>query len=228
MLGRELKSRMAQVPRLFDRYWIGLQRSVHGAYHWKTGEPLREFAWHPRTDYMHNAGTLFIDRYSNWSGLTMRYSLEDPNQKLPSICQAPLITGIPWLRVELRDSGQRMELRCRVSAEIIPGSILWYKDGIAVQGDRASTGDNHNTTLVFQRPTPANPYLQGYYWCEGMSVPDFLPVESKKTLVRFPAHDETHIPFEACFPVGQLERQSHPLHLNKVPLEAADDFVPSQ
>ncbi|XP_037515822.2 adhesion G-protein coupled receptor G6 [Rhipicephalus sanguineus] len=116
----------------------------------------------------------------------MRYSLEDPRRRLPSICQAPLRTGAPWLRVDRRDSGQRVVLTCRVSAEIIPGSVLWYKDGIAVHGDRARTADGHDTRLVIERAAPVNPYLQGYYWCEGISVPNFVPVESTKTLVRFP------------------------------------------
>ncbi|XP_054919783.1 uncharacterized protein [Dermacentor andersoni] len=174
------------VPRQYDRYWIGLQRSPDGVYVWENGDPLREFAWHPRTDYKHSAGTLFVDRYSVRWGLTLRYSLEDPRRKLPSICQAPLQTGTPWLRVEQRNSGRRVVLTCRVSAEIIPGSVLWYKDGIAVQGDRASTPGGHDTTLVIEEATPASPFLQGYYWCEGISVADFGPVESRKTLVRFP------------------------------------------
>ncbi|XP_070385625.1 uncharacterized protein [Dermacentor albipictus] len=174
------------VPRQFDRYWIGLQRSPDGVYVWENGDPLREFAWHPRTDYRHGAGTLFVDRYSVQEGMTLRYSLEDPRRKLPSICQAPLQTGTPWLRVEQRNSDRRVVLTCRVSAEIIPGSVLWFKDGIAVQGDRANTPDGHDTTLVIEGATPTSPYLQGYYWCEGMSVADFGPVESRKTLVRFP------------------------------------------
>ncbi|KAL3189050.1 hypothetical protein MRX96_003194 [Rhipicephalus microplus] len=173
------------VQRQFDRFWIGLQRSTSGIYKWETGELLHDFAWHPRTDYRHSAGTLFVDRYFLQRGLSMRFSLEDPSRKLPFICQAPLRTGTPWLRVERRDRGQRVVLTCRVSAEIIPGSLLWYKDGIAVQGDRVRTADGNDTTLVIERTTPENPYLQGYYWCEGINVADFRPAESKKTLVRF-------------------------------------------
>ncbi|XP_049516411.1 uncharacterized protein LOC119443027 isoform X4 [Dermacentor silvarum] len=37
-----------QVPREFDRYWIGLQRSPGGVYKWENGDPMREFAWHPQ------------------------------------------------------------------------------------------------------------------------------------------------------------------------------------
>ncbi|KAL1485646.1 hypothetical protein MTO96_031808, partial [Rhipicephalus appendiculatus] len=91
----------------------------------------------------------------------------------------------PWLRVDRTDRGQSVVLTCRVSAEIIPGSVLWYKDGIAVHGDRVRTADGQDTTLVIERADPVNPYLQGYYWCEGITVADFRPVESKKELVRF-------------------------------------------
>ncbi|XP_037269064.1 uncharacterized protein LOC119160896 isoform X3 [Rhipicephalus microplus] len=94
--------------------------------------------------------------------------------------------GTPWLRVERRDRGQRMVLTCRVSAEIIPGSVLWYKDGIAVLGDRVRTADGNDIVLVIEKAAPENSYLQGYYWCEGVNVVDFRPVESKKLLVRFP------------------------------------------
>ncbi|KAL1436733.1 hypothetical protein MTO96_049412, partial [Rhipicephalus appendiculatus] len=209
----------SNVPRQFDRFWIGLQRSSGGVYQWETGEPLRDFAWHPRTDYRHSAGTLFVDRYSVQGGLAMRYSLEDPSRKLPYICQAPLRTGTPWLRVERRDRGQRVVLTCRVSAEIIPGSVLWYKDGIAVQGDRARAADGHDTTLVIERAAPENPYLQGYYWCEGISVADFRAVESKKTLVRFPG-----VKTYACtMPLHGRNPQLYEFSSNKT-LQFASDF----
>ncbi|XP_077528654.1 uncharacterized protein LOC144141029 isoform X3 [Haemaphysalis longicornis] len=173
------------VPRKFDSFWIGLAKTSSGNFTWSNKKPLQHFSWHPRTDYQLSAGTLHVDRYSAEDEISLRLSLENPRLRLPSICEAPLSAGAPWLRVQRIDIGTNITLVCRMSAEVLPGSVLWYKDGIAVQGDRAHTSDGEGTTLIIERATSDSPYLQGYYWCEGLNVADFLPVASSQLFVRF-------------------------------------------
>lgn len=76
-------------------------------------------------------------------------------------------------------------LTCKISPEILDGTVLWYKDGLAVWGDRTKNGEDENKLRV-NATNRDSPYLQGYYWCEGISVVGFRRVESKKALLKFP------------------------------------------
>ncbi|KAM7303582.1 adhesion G-protein coupled receptor G2 [Ixodes scapularis] len=79
---------------------------------------------------------------------------------------------------------QRATFQCFVSPEILPDSIVWYKDGLGVKGNRLQTGLD-DAVLMEVSATREHPYLQGYYWCEGITVDGFRRVESRKQLLRF-------------------------------------------
>lgn len=86
---------------------------------------------------------------------------------------------------ESASSSSSIPLSCKTSPEILPGTVLWYKDGVAVWGDRTNNSVNE-VNLQLNATNQSSPYLQGYYWCEGISVVGFRRVESQKVLVTFP------------------------------------------
>ncbi|CAN8005031.1 unnamed protein product, partial [Ixodes hexagonus] len=167
-----------------DTYWMGLRRSTSGTYEWIDGEPLTTSNWHPRTDYTERAGQIRVNRYYPRHPLELRWSLGNAASRLPFICEIPLKTGNAWLRVQMTRAERRVTFRCNVSPEVLPGTIIWYKDGLGVKGNRLQTGTD-DVVLTEISATRDSPYLQGYYWCEGLTVDRFRRVESRKQLLRF-------------------------------------------
>ncbi|KAM7303583.1 adhesion G-protein coupled receptor G2 [Ixodes scapularis] len=171
-------------PQKSDTYWMGLKKSPSGKYEWIDGKPLTTPNWHPRTDYKEQAGQIHVNRYFLRHPLELRWSLGNPASRLPFICEIPLKTGNAWLRVQMTREEQGATFQCFVSPEILPDSIVWYKDGLGVKGNRLQTGLD-DAVLMEVSATREHPYLQGYYWCEGITVDGFRRVESRKQLLRF-------------------------------------------
>ncbi|XP_064457363.1 uncharacterized protein LOC135368170 [Ornithodoros turicata] len=164
------------VPIEMDTFWISLT---------KLNKTFRSkhTNWDPSSDYSKTGGTLRVNRYVAERPLEVKWSTAQPWMQYPFICEAPLVAGTPWLRVAMDQTGDAVTLTCHASPEIIEGSIMWFKDGLAVRGNRIELNPD-SITLAIRGATKSSPYLQGYYWCEGISVDGFREVESRKRLLR--------------------------------------------
>ncbi|XP_064468244.1 adhesion G-protein coupled receptor G6-like [Ornithodoros turicata] len=152
--------------------------------HPKTGADGRAKAanWEQSSDYRKGGRTLRVN--GTHDAFQMKWSTTEPWTRHPFICEAPLKAGTPWLRAGMERAGDSVTFTCHTSPEIIEGSIMWFKDGLAIKGNRV-TPDSSSHTLTLPSATRNSPYLQGYYWCEGISIDGFKEVESRKRLLQF-------------------------------------------
>lgn len=174
----------SKIPPSMHTLWIGLKKLDDGSYQWIDGEALDTSNWHPSTDYSQKAGQLRVNYYAAERELQVKWSLGASWMEYPFICEAPLRIGTPWLRIEMKRVSDSVNFACFTSPELVDGTVMWYKDGLAVYGDRTD-GDSNYRTLTLRSATKNSPLLQGYYWCEALSINGLKEVESRKKLLQF-------------------------------------------